>query len=77
MKPVFPRRKQRPDVKVGQVWKDRDKRSSGRRLRVEYVVPTADGPEVAGVLNLENGHKTVVSCRSLQTRFDLVEGATS
>lgn len=52
-----------PDVKVGQVWLDCDRRTRGRRLK---IVAIACGAAV--VENLQTGRKTRVKLRRFQER---------
>jgi hypothetical protein len=52
-----------PEVKVGQVWLDCDRRTRGRRLK---IVAIACGAAV--VENLQTGRKTRVKLRRFQER---------
>lgn len=73
------RRKTWPEVVVGNVYLDRDRRAKGRHVIVESIVDFEDGDSYALVRPINvSGPRTKVAVRNLQSfRFDLVESKQS
>lgn len=59
-----------PEVKVGQVWKDRDRRNSARRILITGVEPKQDGAHAYALVKVIDPDGVGLGRRTYRIRLD-------
>lgn len=67
----------KPEIKIGQIYRDKDRRMLDRFLRVEYIPTVGDRIELSpctqdGTL-VESQRRYKIRKASLQSRFELID----